>query len=404
MRTTRSVEQDEEVASSECSPRREIAEMTIDFPPPRSAYIHVPFCKHRCGYCDFAVLAGREDLIDEYLAALATELSWLGSPREVDTLYFGGGTPSVLSAEQLRRLCGAATAWHPLAAGYEWTVEANPEHVTAEWLLAAAEMGVTRVSLGVQSFDDTKLRALDRDHDGAAAASCVQLVRRSGMATCVDLIFAAPEEKLEGWLRDVAQAVALGPDHVSTYGLTFEKGTAFTRRRERGQLPSVEEELEREMYAAGIDALTAAGFEHYEVSNFARPGKRSRHNEAYWNGDGYFAAGVGAARRIGGVRETNLRSTFGYLRRVAAGRSPVAEREELTAEQQARERLVFGLRRLAGVERREFAATTGLAVDDLAGAAIEKFVGWGLLLDDGERVRLSREGLMVSDALWPELL
>jgi oxygen-independent coproporphyrinogen-3 oxidase len=372
--------------------------------PPRSAYIHVPFCKHRCGYCDFAVIAGRDDLVDAYLNALAIELSWLGSPRPVDTLYFGGGTPSHLDERQLARLCELTLAAHPLADGCEWTVEANPESLSSERLKVLADHGVTRISLGVQSFNDEKLETLDRAHTRDAAESAVHLVQAEGMQVSLDLIFSAPGETLAAWRQDLRDALALAPDHISTYGLTFEQGTAFTTARQRGQLFELDEELQRSMYAEAIDALTTAGFEHYEVSNFCLPGRHSRHNEVYWAGDEYYAAGPGAARYVDGVRETNHRSTLAYLKALETGESPVADREELSLEGRARECLVLGLRRLRGVDKCQFAIKTGYDVDALTGAAIAKFAAMGLLQNDVHRVRLTREGLFVSDALWPELL
>lgn len=364
----------------------------------------MPFCRHRCGYCDFAVVAGRGDLVGPYLEAVAIELSRLGEPRPVDTLYFGGGTPTELDHESLARLCDLVLHWHPLAPGHEWTVEANPEDVTADLVRLLVERGATRLSLGAQSFDAAKLKLLERGHAPADIRRCVELARDAGLAVAIDLMFAVPGESLDDWRRDLRAAIALEPDHVSTYGLTWEPGTPFTVRKSRGQLQSQDEEIERTMYAEAIDALAAAGYEHYEVSNFARPGRRSPHNEAYWAGREYFAVGPGAARYVGGVRETNHRSTTTYLKRVLGGESPVAERETLNSEQRARERLVLGLRRMKGVERGEFAATSGYQLDDLAGLQIKQFVGLGLLDDDGARVKLTREGLFVSDGLWPELL
>jgi oxygen-independent coproporphyrinogen-3 oxidase len=371
---------------------------------PRSAYIHVPFCLHRCGYCDFAVIAGRDDLIEPFLAALAKELSWLESPRPVETLYVGGGTPSHLPAAQLAQLCELLVAWHPPLPDCEWTVEANPETLTVDRLAVLAEHGVNRISLGVQSLQDPKLTALDRRHDRAAALAAVERVHAAGMQASVDLIFAAPGETLADWRRDLADAVALEPGHISTYGLTFESGTAFTVARTRGKLCELDEELQRTMYAVAIDSLSAAGFTHYEVSNFARPSRQSRHNEVYWAGSEYYAAGPGAARYVGGVRETNIRSTLGYLARMDAGQSPVADREELPPEARARERLVLGLRRLRGVDKRAFAVASGYEADALAGSAIQKFAAAGLLDDSPANLRLTREGLFVSDAIWPELL
>ncbi len=372
--------------------------------PPRAAYLHIPFCVHRCGYCNFTVVAGRDDLVEPLLAALATELSWLGAPREVDTLYFGGGTPTYLAPDPLRRMCELALDWHPLAAGYEWTVEANPGDLDAERLAVLAEKGVNRLSLGSQSFRPEKLKLLERNHTAEDIERAVSLSRHAAMGVSLDLIFGVPGETLGEWQADLRRAIDLGADHISTYGLTFEQGTQFWNRRERGELRQADEELERDMYLAAIDTLSLAGFEHYEVSNFARLGHRSRQNETYWLGRGYFAAGPGASRYVSGRRETNHRSTTTYLERVQKGESPVAEEECLSDEQRARETLVFGLRRLEGVTRAEFAVRTGLELDELAGETIKRFVRMGMLADDGERVRLTREGLLVSDSLWPELL
>jgi oxygen-independent coproporphyrinogen-3 oxidase len=370
---------------------------------PRAAYVHVPFCRHRCGYCNFTLVAGHDDLIDAYLRAIEIELEAMIA-CEVDTLYFGGGTPSRLSPNQLRRLAAAVLARHPLAAGYEWTMEANPADVDEALIDAMAELGVTRLSLGAQSFQRPKLELLERDHQRFDIEHAVTLARRAGLKVSLDLIFATPGETLPQWSVDLDLALDLEPDHVSTYGLTYERGTAFWGRRLRGELCSIDESLEREMYALAIDRLTAARFDHYEVSNFARPGCRSRHNETYWSGDGYFAYGPGAARYLGGVREMNHRSTTAYLRRVLAGKSPVAEREELSSEARARELLVFGLRRLQGVSRRDFARRTGHEIDRLVARPLAKFAALGMLDDAGDRVKLSREGLFVSDAIWPEFL
>jgi oxygen-independent coproporphyrinogen-3 oxidase len=202
----------------------------------------------------------------------------------------------------------------------------------------------------------------------------------------------------------VERAISLSTHHISTYGLTFEAGTAFWSRRLRGELSPIDEGLERDMYAACIDLLTSAGFEHYEVSNFARPGCRSRHNETYWSGAGYYAAGPGAARYVDGIRETNHRSTTTYIKRMLGGESPVADREQLSPEARARELLVFGLRRLEGVSKGEFARRSGFGIDELVYRPLKKFTNLGMLADDGETIRLTREGLFVSDAIWPEML
>ncbi len=378
--------------------------MGASFSSPRAAYIHVPFCVHRCGYCNFTVVADRNDLVGPFLQSLAKELSWLCEPREVDTLYFGGGTPTYLSRSQLKQLCDTVLAWHPLAEGYEWTVEANPGDLDEDRLQVLADVGVNRLSLGAQSFRSEKLKILERDHRAGDIRNAVFLAQQAQMQISLDLIFAAPGETLSQWQKDLGEATQLKPDHISTYGLTYERGATFWSRLGRGEIISVPEELERDMYLLAIDRLAGEHFEHYEISNFAQPGRRSRHNETYWSGEGYYAAGPGAARYVNGVRETNHGSTTTYLKRVLSGASPVAERECLDQEQQAREQLVFGLRRLEGVSRHPFVERTGLRLDDLAGNEIAGYVDTGMLADDGETVRLTRQGLLVSDALWPDLL
>ena len=371
---------------------------------PRAAYVHVPFCHHRCGYCNFTLVAGRDDLVGDYLRAIAAEIATTDGSEEVDTLYFGGGTPTYLKPDQLRRLTSDVVRRHPLAPGYEFTIEANPADVDAPMIDALSALGVTRLSLGGQSFRTEKLQLLERDHEGIDIQPVVVAAHVAKMQVALDLIFATPGETLGEWAADLEAAIEIEPDHVSTYGLTFERGTAFWSRKQRSELAEVDEELQRDMYALAIDRLAAAGYEQYEVSNFARPGCRSRHNQVYWSGDGYFAYGPGAARYVDGVRETNHRSTTTYLNRVLAGESPVAEREELSPEARARELLVFGLRRIEGVSRRQFRNRTGFECGDLVAAPLRKFIDLGLLADDGERIRLTREGLFVSDAMWPEML
>jgi oxygen-independent coproporphyrinogen III oxidase len=376
----------------------------VDFHEPRSAYIHVPFCAHRCGYCNFTLIAGRDDLIGDYLNALERELEQLGSPREVDTIFLGGGTPTHLSNDQTSQLFAIVRHWFPPASGCEFSVEANPLDLTDSRVQQLQHLGVNRLSIGGQSFAASKLQILERDHSPADLTTALRRSLATIHSVSNDLIFGVPHETLEQWHQDLRQTIELGPHHVSTYGLTFEQGTSFWTRRERGGLQSLDEELERQMYEAAIDTLSAAGYEHYEVSNFAKPGHRCRHNEAYWAGDSYYAAGPGAARYVGGRREMNHRSTTTWLKRVLSGESPVAESETLNPEDRAREMLVFGLRRIAGVQRADFAARAGFEIEALISQSLPKFVDQNLLSDDGASIRLTRPGLLVSDSIWPHFL
>ncbi|NBV46719.1 MAG: radical SAM family heme chaperone HemW [Planctomycetia bacterium] len=376
----------------------------MDHPAPRHAYVHVPFCRHRCGYCDFALVAGRDDLLDRYLAALDRELMRLAAPLVFDTLYLGGGTPSHLGAAGLGRLWGLFADRLVPAAGAEVTLEANPCDVTAELVAAAADQGVTRVSLGAQSLDATTLRVLDRDHAPDDVRRAVGLLRSAGLAVNVDLMTAAPGQSLAAVVADLDAVAALDCQHVSVYCLTWEKGTAFESQRRRGTLAPVDEGLERAMFEAAIDALTAAGFAHYEVSNFARPGHRCRHNEAYWDCRPWEAFGPSAARLLGNTRTTNHRSPTTWMNRVLAGADATGDVEAMTAEEAARERIVVGLRRRDGLGRAAFREASGFELDALAGGPIARWVAAGLATDDGSWVRLTRAGLLVSDSLWGDVL
>jgi oxygen-independent coproporphyrinogen-3 oxidase len=371
---------------------------------PRYAYVHVPFCRHRCGYCDFTLVAGRDDLIDRYFAALAIELERVRAPLELDTVYLGGGTPSHLGPDGLRRLFDLLATKLRLTAGAEVTVEANPLDVTAEFVAACRDLGVTRVSLGGQSLDAATLKSLDRDHGPADVRAAVGRLLDAGLVVNLDLMTAAPGQTLAGVESDLAAAAAVGVQHVSVYCLTWEQGTAFESARRRGDLVPAEESLERAMFERAIDGLEAAGFEHYEVSNFARPGFRCRHNEAYWDCRPWEAFGPGAARFDGHTRTTNHRSTVTWINKVLAGEDATGDVDAMTAEQAARERIVVGLRRRDGVARDAFRAASGFDLDALAGHAIARWVVQGLATDDGRRVRLTRTGLLVSDALWGDVL
>lgn len=366
---------------------------------PRAAYVHVPFCAHRCSYCDFAIAVGQDDLADRYVEAVAVELATLGEPQPVETLFLGGGTPSQLTARQLERLLSAVLRWLPSRPGHEFSVEANPESLDADKVAVLADHGVTRVSLGVQSFHEPLLRALGRDHSPADVAPAVERVRRRIPQVSLDLIFGAPGQTLDHWRSDLSQALTFEPDHVATYGLTYEKGTPLWKQRRAGAVRPLDEETELALYRCAIDTLETAGFEHYEISNFARPGRRCRHNGVYWANEAYFGFGMGAARYVGGRRSLNTRNLAGYIRRVLAGESAIFQSEELPPEERARETLALGLRRAEGVARPAFLAQTGFDLDRLAGAAIGRFVALGLMSDDGTSVRLTRAGKYVADAV-----
>ncbi len=372
---------------------------------PRSAYVHIPFCAHKCGYCDFASLAGADHLADRYLVALEVEMSKLGEPRPVETIFIGGGTPTRLDARQLERMLASVRRWFPLSPGGEWTVEANPGTFDAEKADVLAEGGVNRVSLGAQSFQPDLLKALERNHTPDEVPRALDLVRPRFPFWSFDLIFGVPGSTPKLWESDLETALALGPKHLSCYGLVYEKGTALWKQERAGQVQPVDEDAERAMYEHTIDRLSADGLAMYEISNFARPGHESRHNLVYWANLAYFGVGLGAARYQGGTRSSNTRDLPAYLKRIEAGLDATGPTETLEPEERARETAVLMLRRtVQGLDRATFAHQTGFNFDALAGPALPKHRSGGLLEDDGQRVRFTREGLFLADTVLCDLL
>ena len=372
----------------------------------RSAYIHVPFCKHRCGYCNFTLVAGRDELAGDFLAAIELELERTlpAQTIELDTLFLGGGTPSHLSLADLNRLLQILRSRFTLAGGAEFSCEVNPLDCIPEKLDALRSGGVNRLSIGGQSFQPRKLHRLQRDHSGDQLRAAIQRTQQSFSNVSLDLIFAAPGETMAEWRADLDAAIELAPQHISTYGLTVERGSAFYGQAKRGQIREVEDDLQLALYEAAIKRLTAAGYEHYEVSNFAKPGFECRHNNAYWLGEPWWAFGPGAASFIGAVRSVNHRSTTTYIRRLLAGQSPVAESELLTPEQLLRERLVFGLRRLSGVDLDQLSQLWGRDCEPLFQPTLDEYISRSWLKRTRNHVRLTRAGLFISDSLWPDLL
>lgn len=373
---------------------------------PRSAYVHVPFCAHKCGYCDFASLAGADHLADRYLDALGLEIArGLEDRAIVDTIFIGGGTPTRLEPEQLDRLLAMIRSRFVLVEGGEWTVEANPGTLDSDKVAVLSEGGVNRVSLGAQSFQPTSLRALERNHDPEDVPRAVELIAPWFDRWSLDLIFGAPGSTLDEWRDDLEQAIGLGPSHLSCYGLVFEKGTSLWKQRHDGLVREVDEEVERAMFASTIDRLSDAGLGQYEISNFARPGLESTHNLAYWANAPYFGFGLGAARYVDGVRSVNTRDLLAYLKRVEAGEDPTGPTERLEPEARARETAVLMLRRtVLGIDRADFRDRTGFELDQLCGREIARWVGRGLLVDDGDRIKLSREGVFLADSVMSDLL
>jgi oxygen-independent coproporphyrinogen-3 oxidase len=364
--------------------------------------VHLPFCAHHCGYCDFAVAVRRDDRRAVYLDALARELERVPETQRVDTLFFGGGTPTFLAPRELERCFEIVRDRFPRRDGQECSIEANPGTLIPETLAVLKEQGVTRVSLGCQSFEPAVLKVLERDHTPPDAYRAMDLVRQMDWTVSLDLIFGVPGQSLEQWRRDLEAAITLEPDGIATYGLTFEKGTRLWKQRRDGEIQSLGEDRELAMYELAMDCLAAAGYEHVELSNFAKPGKACRHNQVYWANEAHWGFGLGAAEYVRGERRTNTRELDGYIRKALSRMDPAQDRERLPPRERALETIGQNLRRAAGIERNRFESQTGFSLDRLAGRAITDLTGLDLLVDDGVHVRLTRRGKCVADSVTAE--
>ncbi|MGI8619415.1 MAG: radical SAM family heme chaperone HemW [Gemmatimonadaceae bacterium] len=325
--------------------------------PPRHLYVHVPFCARRCAYCDFSIAVRRNTPVDAYLAAVRTELGMvardmgLANPRDwlLDTVYLGGGTPSQLgpAVEQLFVAISEVAAIGPDA---EVTVEANPEDVTPANAAAWRRAGANRISLGSQSFDPAVLKWMHRVHSAEQIPLAVKTAREAGFDNIsLDLIFALPKFLNRDWKRDLDAAVALEPAHVSLYGLTVEPRTPLSRWRDRGEVREAGDEAYESEFLLAHDTLAAAGYDHYEVSNFSKPGLHSRHNSSYWSGAAYAGIGPSAHSFDGARRWWNVAPYAEWMKRLASGSSPVADVEVLDEENISNEKVYLGLRTQNGV-------------------------------------------------------
>ena len=364
--------------------------------PPRHVYVHVPFCARRCSYCDFAIAVRSRVPSDEYVAAVASELDVraLGTPpSSVDTIYLGGGTPSRLGPDGVARLIEMVAARFPPAAGAEITLEANPDDIDAASVAAWQAAGVNRISLGVQSFDDRALAWMHRTHDSRRVLAAADTLREADLENwSLDLIFALPASLERDWSRDLESAVSLAPPHISLYGLTVEPHTPIARWRDRGASVEGTEDAYEAEYLHADGELRAAGYAHYEVSNFGRPGRWSRHNRGYWSGASYVGLGPAAHGFDGTVRRWNEREYSAWLRLLKTGADPVSGFESLTDENRISEEVYLGLR-----------TTDGLPVRAEERDVLRPWIdaGWAIL--DGDRLCLSATGWLRLDALATSL-
>ncbi|GAA1989554.1 radical SAM family heme chaperone HemW [Microbacterium pumilum] len=368
-------------------------------------YLHVPFCRVRCGYCDFNTYTSSElqgARQDQYADTLLQEITLArrvleasGPLRPARTVFFGGGTPTLLPPGDLGRMLGGVRSAFGIEADAEVTVEANPDTVTDDVAAELAVSGITRMSIGMQSAVPRVLAALDRTHEPANVRTALIAARSVGLDVSLDLIYGAPEETLDDWRTSLEEAIALAPDHISAYALIVEDGTKLSRQIRRGEVPAPDDDLQADMYELADELLAAAGYEWYEVSNWARDeSQRSRHNLAYWQGTDWWGFGPGAHSHIGGVRFWNVKHPAAYAQRLAAGESPAAGRERPDAAARALESVLLRTR-----------IREGLPISELLGEgrhAVAALIADGLV-DGPSAVRgtivLTRRGRLLADAV-----
>ncbi len=400
---------------------------------PLSLYVHIPFCSLKCSYCDFNSYAGLEALVRPYVDALVAEMGlWapLVRDRRVDTVFFGGGTPSLLPLEEIERIATALRKSFALDPEAEVTLEANPGTVDLAYLRGLVDLGVNRLSFGVQSFHDDELVALDRIHSSREAMEAYRWAREAGFERLnLDLIYGlpvlseveGPEQPLERWQATVERAIELGPDHLSLYALTVEEGTKLAYDVEHGRLPEPDADAQAAMYEWSQERLARAGYRQYEISNWSRPGEECRHNLVYWRNGEWLGLGAGAHSHFGGFRFADVYSPKQYVRRLQETASrgvpeeadpaavlrsmrQVAFVDEQPAALAMADTLILGLRLNEGVSTGEFRRRFGVEADEVYGPALAELCVWGLLERENGRVRLTDRARLLANEVFVRLL
>lgn len=365
---------------------------------PTSAYVHIPFCTQICYYCDFSKVFIKNQPVDSYLEHLLEEFQSYDIEK-LRTLYIGGGTPTALSALQLEVLLNGLTKNLDLSALEELTIEANPGDLDADKIAVLKNSAVNRVSLGVQTFDDKMLKKIGRSHLEKDIYENIDRLKLAGFNNIsIDLIYALPGQSMEQVKENVAKAIGLDIPHMSLYSLILENHTVFMNRMRRGKLPLPKEELEAEMFEYIIAELERAGFVHYEISNFSKPGFESRHNLMYWDNAEYYGIGAGASGYVNGVRYKNHGPIRHYLSAVEEGNARITE-EHLSQKEQMEEEMFLGLRKKSGVSMARFEEKFGRSFDELYGEIVRDLVQQGLMQIDGDRVRMTKRGLFLGDTV-----
>ncbi|MCW5849506.1 MAG: radical SAM family heme chaperone HemW [Anaerolineae bacterium] len=376
-----------------------------------SIYLHIPFCHLRCNFCNLHTYGmGNYDALptlrDDYTAALCREAElWAAEvgDRHVATVFFGGGTPTELSVAQLGAVLGALRRCFDISNDAEITVEGYPG-LAREYLVGLQALGVNRVSFGVQSFDPTLLPLLDRQHTIDDVARTVQEAQSLGFSVALDFIYGLPGQTMAQWEATLDQALALSPNHLSLYALSIEEATRLRALIKAGVLPTPDADLAADMYRRAMVRLAEAGFEHYEISNWARPGHACRHNQVYWRNEPWLGLGAGAYGWRAGERYTNILAPTHYIEAVQAGHLPIGRREPIDRHTEMNETLMLGLRLRAGLDLTAFERRFSVRLVEARGPALAELVRWGLVSLARDTLRLTDQGLLVANDVLVRLL
>ncbi|MFV0560901.1 MAG: radical SAM family heme chaperone HemW [Enterococcus sp.] len=373
-----------------------------------SAYIHIPFCEHICYYCDFNKVFLEGQPVDEYIDQLLHEIDLTLEThpvQDIETLYIGGGTPTSLSAEQLDRLLQGVRERLPFSTKNEFTVEGNPGDVTLDKLNVLKNYGVNRLSMGVQTFDDRLLKKIGRKHTAADVYHTISLLEQADFSNItIDLIYALPGQSLESYRDTLQRALALDLPHYALYSLILENKTMFMNWVRQGRMTLPEEELESQMFEETIEAMEKSGHRHYEISNFGKPGYESKHNLMYWNNENYFGFGAGASGYLGDTRYQNYGPIQHYLRPLREGKLPTRTQEILTKKDRIEEEMFLGLRKSQGVRKQEFFEKYQLELDALYEQPIQELTKKGLLVNEKEKIHLTKKGVFLGNEVFREFL
>lgn len=379
-----------------------------------SLYLHIPFCRHRCAYCDFNTYTGLDDLKEAYAEALAEEVGQVATVAAeerppVHTVFFGGGTPSLISPASLAQIMQSVRGHFDLLPDAELSLEANPGTVDAAYLEALRSLGINRLSLGMQSANQAELTLLEREHDFQSVSKAVSLARAAGFDNVsLDLIYGLPDQTLEAWEHSLHAALNLAPDHLSLYCLTIEQGTPMHRWLQQGQIAAPDPDLAADQYELACALLDAGGWEHYEISNWARPGHACRHNLTYWRNGDYLGLGAGAHGHAAGYRYATVRQPRVYLRRLREGRpghfplsAAVAQAHRLDEQEAMADTIITQLRLLQeGVDQVAFRQRFGRDVRDVYGETVDQLLRWDLLQEEDDRLLLTRRGWFLSNQVF----